>query len=148
MTKKHIEGEFFSRKPKIAPPVINVTPMIDVLLVLLIIFMIIAPTKPARFQAQVPDKPKSDEGPPSPTNLLMVVVKSGTGPDQTVELNSTPFRLPELAVTLRDLLDQRPDRTVYLKAPRDKNYGDILAVVDAIKGAGASPIGLQIDFLD
>jgi len=78
----------------------------------------------------------------------MVVVKSGTGPDQTVELNSTPFRLPELAVTLRDLLDQRPDRTVYLKAPRDKNYGDILAVVDAIKGAGASPIGLQIDFLD
>ena len=46
------------------------------------------------------------------------------------------------------LLDQRPDRTVYIKAPRDKRYGDILAVIDAIKGAGASPIGLQIDFLD
>jgi len=66
MAKKHIEEEFFSRKPKIAPPLINVTPMIDVLLVLLIIFMIIAPTKPARFQAQVPDKPKSDDGPHLP----------------------------------------------------------------------------------
>jgi biopolymer transport protein ExbD len=147
MSKRQVAGDFFSRKPKIAPPLINVTPMIDVLLVLLIIFMIIAPTKPAKFQAQVPSKPESDS--PLPTaGLLMVVVKSGSGLDQTVELNSTACRLPELAVTLRDLLDQRPDRTVYLKAPRSKPYGDILAVVDANKGAGASPIGLQIDFLD
>jgi biopolymer transport protein ExbD len=147
MSKTQDEGEFFSRKGKIAPPLINVTPMIDVLLVLLIIFMIIAPTKPARFQAQVPDKPKA-AGPEPPLSLLMVVVKSGSGLDQTVELNSNAFRLPELATTLRDLLDQRPDRTVYVKAPRNKQYGDILAVIDAIKGAGASPIGLQIDFLD
>jgi biopolymer transport protein ExbD len=146
MSKKVAEGEFFSRNRKIVPPLINVTPMIDVLLVLLIIFMIIAPTRPAKFQAQVPDKPKIDVGPDP--GLLMVVVKSGTGVDQTVELNSTALVLPELAVTLRDVLDQRPDRTVYIKAPRDKRYGDILAVIDAIKGAGASPIGLQIDFLD
>jgi len=147
MSKKHVEGEFFSRKAKVAPPLINVTPMIDVLLVLLIIFMIVAPTIPAKFPAQVPNKPEAD-GPEPPAGLLMVVVKSGSGLDQTVELNSTALRLPELGVTLRDLLDQRPDRTVYLKAPRDKHYGDILAVIDAIKGAGASPIGLQIDFLD
>src|SRR5262249_1070376 len=147
MSKKHVEGEFFSRKAKVAPPLINVTPMIDVLLVLLIIFMVIAPTRPAKFQAQVPSKPDAG-GPAPPSDLLMVVVKSGSGLDQTVELNSTALRLPELAVTLRDLLDQRPDRTVFVKAPRDKHYGDILAVIDAIKGAGASPIGLQIDFLN
>ena len=147
MSKKHNDGGFFSRKSRIAPPLINVTPMIDVLLVLLIIFMIIAPTKPARFQAQVPEKPKSDD-PPQPVGLLMVVIKSGSGLDQMVELNSTPVHLPELATTLRDVLDQRPDRTVYVRAARDKRYSDILAVIDVIKGAGASPIGLQIDFLD
>ena len=147
MSKKHVEGEFFSRKAKVAPPLINVTPMIDVLLVLLIIFMVIAPARPARFQAQVPNKPDADVEPP-PSDLLMVVVKSGSGLDQTVEPNSTALRLPELAVTLRDLLDQRPDRTVFVKASRDKHYRDILAVIDAIKGAGASPIGLQVDFLE
>jgi biopolymer transport protein ExbD len=131
----------------LAAPIINVTPMIDVLLVLLIIFIVIAPTRPARFQAGVPDKPQAND-PPSLPGLLMVVVKSGSGLDQTVELNSVALGLPELGVMLRDLLEQRPDRTVYVKAPKDKKYGDILAVIDSIKGAGASPIGLQIDFLD
>ena len=135
------------RKPMRAAPVINVTPMIDVLLVLLIVFMVIAPTRPARFQTQVPDKPQAND-PPSLPGLLMVVVKSGSGLDQTVELNSVALGLPELGVTLRDLLEQRPDRSVYVKAPKDKKYGDIVAVIDAIKGAGAMPIGLQIDFLD
>jgi len=135
------------RKPMRAAPIINVTPMIDVLLVLLIIFMVIAPNRPAKFQAQVADKPKASD-PPAVPGLLMVVVKSGTGLDQTVELNSVALGLPELGVTLRDLLEQRPDRSVYVKAPKDKKYGDIVAVIDAIKGAGAMPIGLQIDFLD
>jgi len=147
MSTKTTEGDFFCRKARIAPPLINVTPMIDVLLVLLIIFMIIAPTRPARFQAQVPSKPETDS-PAPPASLLMVVIKSGSGLDQMVELNSTPVRLPELPVMLRDVLDQRPDRTVFIKAPRDKNYGDVLTVIDAIKGAGAQPIGLQVDFLD
>jgi len=147
MSRTEAKADFFSRKAKIAAPIINVTPMIDVLLVLLIIFMVVAPTRPAKFQAQVPDRPENT-GIEPPPDLLMVVVKSGSGMDQTVELNSTALRLPELAVMLRDLLDQRSDRTVYVKAPKDKRYGDILAVIDASKGAGALPIGLQVDYLD
>jgi biopolymer transport protein ExbD len=147
MTRTGDESNLSHRKPRFALPVINVTPMIDVLLVLLIIFMIIAPTRPARFQAQVPDKPKASDD-QALAGLLMVVVKAGSGLDQTVELNSISLRLPELGLMLRDVLEERPDRTVYVKAPRDKKYGDILAVIDAIKGAGALPIGLQIDFLD
>jgi biopolymer transport protein ExbD len=145
--KKDDKSDRSARKSIIAGPVINVTPMIDVLLVLLIIFMVVAPTRPARFQAQVPDKPTARDDSALP-GLLMVVVKSGSGLDQTVELNSVALGLPELGVMLRDVLEQRPDRTVYVKAPKDKKYGDILAVIDAIKGAGAMPIGLQIDFLD
>ena len=95
MSQEFEKDPFVGKKRgKIAAPYINVTPMIDVLLVLLIIFMIIAPTKPAKFETKVPAKPQEDEKnkvqPPS--DLLMVDVKSGSGVDQTVELNSLVCR--------------------------------------------------------
>ena len=139
-----------SRKVNLAPPNINVTPLIDVLLVLLIIFMVIQPQKEAKFESQIPKKPQdSKDAPTPPADLLMVdVKKSGMGLDQTVELNSKPMSLQELATTLKDLLEQRPNKAVFLKAPKDKYYGDIVYVIDVLKGAGAQPIGLQIDFLE
>ena len=72
---------------------------------------------------------------------------SGSGLDQNVKLNSKQMTLIELGTTLKDLLEQRPDKTVFIKAPKDKQYGDIVAVIDTVKGAGAQPIGLQIDYL-
>ncbi|HEV8483667.1 MAG TPA: biopolymer transporter ExbD [Blastocatellia bacterium] len=139
-----------SRKVNLAPPNINVTPLIDVLLVLLIIFMVIQPQKEAKFESQIPQKPQdSKDAPTPPSDLLMVdVKKTGMGLDQTVELNSKPMSLQELATTLKDLLEQRPNKAVFLKAPKDKFYGDIVYVIDVLKGAGAQPIGLQIDFLE
>ena len=139
-----------SRKVNLAPPNINVTPLIDVLLVLLIIFMVIQPQKEAKFESQIPQKPQDLKGAPTPpADLLMVdVKKTGMGLDQTVELNSKPMSLQELATTLKDLLEQRPNKAVFLKAPKDKYYGDIVYVIDVLKGAGAQPIGLQIDFLE
>jgi biopolymer transport protein ExbD len=139
-----------SRKVNLAPPNINVTPLIDVLLVLLIIFMVIQPQKEAKFESQIPQKPQDNKDAPTPpSDLLMVdVKKSGMGLDQTVELNSKPMSLQELSTTLKDLLEQRPNKAVFLKAPKDKYYGDIVYVIDVLKGAGAQPIGLQIDFLE
>jgi biopolymer transport protein TolR len=139
-----------SRKVNLAPPNINVTPLIDVLLVLLIIFMVIQPQKEAKFESQIPQKPQdTKDAMTPPSDLLMVDVKrTGIGLDQTVELNSKPMSLQELALTLKDLLEQRPNKAVFLKAPKDKYYGDIVYVIDVLKGAGAQPIGLQIDFLE
>ena len=139
-----------SRKVNLAPPNINVTPLIDVLLVLLIIFMVIQPQKEAKFESQIPKKPQeTKDAQTPPSDLLMVdVKKTGMGLDQTVELNSRPMNLQELAATLKDLLEQRPNKAVFLKAPKDKFYGDIVYVIDVLKGAGAQPIGLQIDFLE
>jgi biopolymer transport protein TolR len=77
-----------------------------------------------------------------------VEVKSGAGLDQTVELNTRPMQLPQLASVLKDFLEQRPDKTVFIKARKDKPYGDIVMVIDTVKGAGANPIGLQIDYLE
>ena len=132
-----------------APPNINVTPLIDVLLVLLIIFMVIQPQKEAKFESQIPQKPQeSQPNVTPPSDMLMVDVEmTGSGLDQQIELNSKPMTLQELATTLKDLLEQRPDKTVFIKAPKDKQYGDIVAVIDTVKGAGAQPIGLQIDYL-
>jgi biopolymer transport protein TolR len=139
-----------AKKVRLVPPNINVTPLIDVLLVLLIIFMVIQPQKEAKFESQIPQKPQdSKDAPTPPSDLLMVdVKKTGIGLDQTVELNSKPMSLQELATTLKDLLEQRPNKAVFLKAPKDKFYGDIVYVIDVLKGAGAQPIGLQIDFLE
>ena len=138
-----------SRKLGLAPPNINVTPLIDVLLVLLIIFMVIQPQKEAKFESQIPQKPQeSQPNVTPPSDMLMVDVKlTGSGPDQQIELNSRAMTLQELGTTLKDLLEQRPDKTVFIKAPKDKQYGDIVAVIDTVKGAGAQPIGLQIDYL-
>jgi biopolymer transport protein ExbD len=120
-----------------------------VLLVLLIIFMVIQPQKEAKFESQIPQKPQeSQPNVTPPSDMLMVDVKmSGSGLDQQVELNSKPMSLIDLGTTLKDLLEQRPDKTVFIKAPKDKQYGDIVAVIDTVKGAGAQPIGLQIDYL-
>src|SRR5258708_1107051 len=138
-----------SRKLGLAPPNINVTPLIDVLLVLLIIYMVIQQQKEAKFESQIPQKPQeSQPNVTPPSDMLMVDVKlTGSGPDQQIELNSRAMTLQELGTTLKDLLEQRPDKTVFIKAPKDKQYGDIVAVIDTVKGAGAQPIGLQIDYL-
>jgi biopolymer transport protein ExbD/biopolymer transport protein TolR len=139
----------FTGKRDLATPNINVTPPIDVLLVLLIIFMMIQPQKEAKFEAPIPQKPDTEKvnGPVSPSDLLMIDVKTGAGLNQVVELNSKPLSLMELGSTLRGLLEQRPNKTVYIKAPKEKQYGDVVQVIDVMKGAGALPIGLQIDFL-
>jgi len=143
------EGIPQKRSLGIAAPDINVTPLVDVLLVLLIIFFVIQPQREAKFESQIPQKPQENQenAPVPPSDLLMVDVKSGIGLDQTVELNSKPMSLMELGETLKSLLEQRPDKAVFLKAPKDKPYDDIVKVIDTMKGAGAQPIGLQVDFL-
>jgi biopolymer transport protein TolR len=145
-----------TRKLGMAPPNINVTPLIDVLLVLLIIFMVIQPQKEAKFESQIPQKPQPNQPDAAPNETLLVVTvkREGSGPDQQVILNRTEMQLIQLQKDLKSVIDQRvasnpgADKTVFIKAPKDKQYRDIVAVIDAVKGAGAQPIGLQIDFLE
>jgi biopolymer transport protein ExbD len=144
-----------------AVPNINVTPLIDVLLVLLIIFMIIAPSKPSRFKAQVPAEPKEEEKTVAKPNPLTLVVSISN--DLKVKLNVDEAGNTSDASLLTSKLSQifkdraqngviregtnELEKTVFIKAPKSVNYGEVVKVIDAVKTAQADPIGLQIDDL-
>ncbi|MBX7171483.1 MAG: biopolymer transporter ExbD [Pyrinomonadaceae bacterium] len=140
-------------------PNINVTPLIDVLLVLLIIFMVISPLKPSAFRANIPNEP-TEGGEPNP-HTLVVSVNS----DFSLEINNQKdFGTVDAPQNLISKLSQtfhereessafRPgtneiEKTVFIKAPRQMKYGEIAKIVDAVKQSGAAPIGLQIDNLE
>ena len=154
-----------------AVPYINVTPLIDVLLVLLIIFMVVTPLKPSRFKADIPTQrdPNEDVSQLKPNPLTLVVTIST---DLQIKLNQDSMGSVNdpsaLAAKLQQVFqqrkeqhaykvgmetatnipeDQRIEKTVFVKAPRSLKYGDVVKVIDAIKGAGASPVGLQVDDL-
>lgn len=151
-------------------PNINVTPLIDVLLVLLIIFMVVSPVKPTDFKAKIPSEPKETSiTEPNPQTLVVVV-----NADSTLRLNTendlgTVQTSEKLVERLAEIFRQRREnhayaddkaaradlteeekiqKTVFIKAPRVLDYGSVVKVVDAVKIAGASPISLQIDDLN
>ena len=149
-------------------PQINVTPLIDVLLVLLIIFMLASPMKPSAFRARIPAEDKSRTE-VHPETLIVNV-----NPDRSIDLNretgiGTVNEPSKLVRRLKEVFDQRArdgkipnsiadsperpsndqvERTVFIKAPRSIDYGSVARVVDAVKISGAFPISLQIDGLN
>lgn len=145
-----------------ATPQINVTPLIDVLLVLLIIFMVITPLKPSRFEAKVPSEPKDvvqQQAKPNPLTLVIAINRD----TKAITLNNEPFGDVTDPTKLQDKLratfaerekngvirdgTNEVEKTIFIKAPKSVRYGDVVKVIDAAKSVGASPIGLQIDDL-
>ncbi len=152
-------------------PVINVTPLIDVLLVLLIIFMVVAPLRPSSFKARIPaEQQKPDaEVRENPKSLIVtvgsdssVMLNRESGLGSTADTGQLVDRLKAVfaeRVANGDVSEsfgddqQRPfadraERTVFIKAPRSIAYGEVAKIVDAVKFAGAYPVSLQIDGLD
>lgn len=154
-----------------AVPYINVTPLIDVLLVVIIIFMVVTPLKPSRFKADIPTQrdPTEDVSLLKPNPLTLVVsittdLQIKLNQDVMGSVNDTSALAAKLQQTFSQRReqhaykvgmetatnvseDQRIEKTVFVKAPRALHYGDVVKVIDAIKGAGASPVGLQVDDL-
>jgi biopolymer transport protein ExbD len=121
-------------------PSINVTPLIDVLLVLLIIFMVIQPQKEAKLPVKAPDRAPVDL--PSPEMLMLTV--SG---NMQLELNSRHVEVDELLPLLGESMEQRPadSRTLLIKAPRGLAYGPVVLLIDLAKGSGVITVGLIQD---
>lgn len=135
-------------------PEINVTPLIDVLLVLLIIFMVVAPIRPSSFNARIPSEPSKDPLVGVDPEALVVIYSLNAG----IRLNKEPLnesiedtepltsRLREIFAARRANLSEQ--RSVFIKAPRALSYGDVAKLIDAVKAAGADPVSLQVDELE
>ena len=142
-------------------PNVNVTPLIDVLLVLLIIFMVVSPSKPTAFKAKIPaESTKNTDITPNPNTLIVTM-----NADYSLKLNKEndlgTIENPEKVIEkLREVFAYRAgngilrpntnevEKTVFIKAPKTTDYGSVAKIVDAVKLSGAEPIGLQIDSLE
>ena len=124
-----------------APPKINVTPLIDVLLVLLIIFMVIQPQKEGNLPVRAPAT--APPGLTASPERLMLTVSS----EFQLALNSTGLTIDQLLPKLAELMEQRPfeARTLLIKAPPRLQYGWVVLLIDLAKGAGVVTVGLSAD---
>src|SRR5258708_24910625 len=117
---------------------INVTPMIDVLLVLLIIFMITLPLSGREFDVQVPPEQKNEPKQKQQQSDQIVLELARDG---SYSINRQPVAFDQLDAKFHELYDQRPAKLLFIKAAPNRKYGDIVKAMDVARGAGVQVIG-------
>ena len=117
---------------------INVTPMIDVLLVLLIIFMITLPLSRRTFDVQVPaeQRPQPRQRQVSSDQIVLELKADGS-----YAINTQPVAFEALDARFHELYDQRPAKLLFIKAAPNRKYGDVVRAMDVARGAGVQVIG-------
>lgn len=115
---------------------INVTPLVDVMLVLLVIFMVTAPILQQGVNINLP-KVRAAALTGEEQQLVVAVSRNGQ-----VYLNDTPTSVGELGPKLQAILKLRPDRQVYLRADQSVRYGEVMQVIATVKGAGVERLGM------
>ena len=115
---------------------INVTPMIDVLLVLLIIFMIILPLSRRAFVTQVPPEKKQQQQPDTKDQIVLELTAEGG-----YAINRQPYVKAQLDNAFHQIYDQRVAKLLFIKTAPNRRYGDVIDAIDIAKGAGVMVIG-------
>ncbi len=115
---------------------INVTPLIDVLLVLLIIFMITQPMSRKAFDVQVPPEQRSQQK-HQQSNQIVLELK----PDGSYAINGQPLASSQLAARFHEIYDPRPAKLLFIKAAPNRKYGEVMEAMDIAHGAGVQVIG-------
>ena len=115
----------------------NVTPMIDVLMVLLIIFMVIVPSSRKALDVQVPDPNPQQAAPQTNTESIVLSVNKGG----EFLINKEAVSRENLAARLKQIYDPRPDKVIFVKGDPRATYQDIIGAMDVARGAGVKVIG-------
>ena len=119
---------------------INMTPMIDILLVLLIIFMVITPLTPHGLEALAPEPPdKKNQPPPDQDRTVVIVIDK----DKAMHINNEDTDMDKLGPRLEAIFKTRAERVVFIKGDPDLDYETVAKAIDVAKGAAIDKIGLM-----
>ena len=117
----------------------NVTPIIDVMLVLLIIFMVVTPLTQLGHDVELPESAANiqQDAAPDPNQLVLDIDDAGE-----VTINKQPVSWEELPLRIRDIFETRSDKTIFLRAAAGLAYGDVVAILDVARGNGVERVGI------
>ena len=116
---------------------INVTPLVDVMLVLLIIMMLVAPMLQQGVSVTLPTATNTTDKPESQDQTIVAIAK-----DKSVYLNARPIRAEDLSTKINEILENKREKIVLIKADQEVEYGAIMAAMDQLRQAGVEDIGL------
>ena len=120
---------------------INITPLVDVVLVLLIIFMVITPLLQMGYDVKVPPRNPNTDVVPPPTDLIIVSLT----PQDKIFLNKDEVNAQTLALRLTEILKNRANKTIFFSGDDASNYGEVIKVMDICRNAGAKSMGIVME---